>query len=184
MSLSNSWKPQVFVSRIVRAALLDRKLYNEVVADATATGPALVIVILAWIAVGLGDLDDGGLDALAKIPAWIVLGLASWIVGTSLTFFIGTKVLKTPQTNTSWSGLARAMGFAQAPGLLRVLGIIPGIGPAVAVSFVIWWLLTTVAAIRQAMNYGSDWRAFGVLMLALPLYVIIVVGYLLLLAQG
>ena len=97
MSVSTGWKPRVFASRIVRAALLDRKLYNEVVADATSTGPALVIVILAWIAVGLGDLDDGGLDALAKIPAWIVLGLASWIVGTHLTFLIGTKVLKTPR---------------------------------------------------------------------------------------
>ena len=75
--------------------LLDDELVNF--ADATATGPALVIVILAWIAVGLGDLDDGGLDALAKIPAWIVLGLASWIVGTHLTFLIGTKVLKTPR---------------------------------------------------------------------------------------
>ena len=116
MSVSSGWKPQVFVSRVVRAAALDRKLYNEVAADVTATGPALLVVLLAWIAVGVGDLEDGGLDALAKIPAWIVLGLASWVVGTHLTFLIGTKVLKTPQTSATWSGLLRAMGFAQAPG--------------------------------------------------------------------
>ena len=119
MNVTSGWKPQAFVSRVVRAALFDRQVYNEVVADVSATVPALAVVLVAWTAVALGDLDDGGLGALAKIPAWMVFGLASWVVGTHLTYLIGTKVLKTSQTNVSWSGVARAMGFAQAPGVLR-----------------------------------------------------------------
>ena len=184
MIVPSDWKLQLLVPRMLRAAALDRRLYNEVAADRTATVQALLVVVLSWAAVGIGDLEDGGLSALAQLPVWIVLGLVSWIVGTHLTHLIGANLLKTSQTNAEWTQLARAMGFAHAPGLLRVLGVIPGIGPAVAVSFVIWWFLTTVAAIRQALHYGSDWRAFIVLLIGLPFYVVIVVGYLLLLAQG
>ena len=82
-------------------------------------------------------------------------------------------MLKGPPNHATWSGLARAMAFARLQAYCASL-VVPGIGPAVAVSFVIWWILNTVAAIRQAMNYGSDCREFLVLLLALPLYVVII----------
>src|ERR671930_506451 len=57
---------------------------------------------------------------------------------------------------------AQAAGFASAPGVLRVLGVI---GPARGLLFTVaglWMLVATVIAVRQALDYKSTWRAVGV----------------------
>ena len=177
MNAPSSWKLQLLVPRMFRAAALDRRLYSEVAADKGATLQAFLVVLLVGIATGIGALDESGVDALQGIPAGIVLAFAGWVVGAYLAMLIGTKLLKAPQTHGGWGELARAMGFAQAPGILRVFGIIPGLGVAIAAATLIWWFLGMLIAIRQSLNYGSDWRAFFVVLIGLPFYVFIVAGY-------
>jgi hypothetical protein len=58
--------------------------------------------------------------------------------------------------------LLRTLGFSSAPGLIRVFGIIPGITPFVFAVASGWMLVAMVIAVRQALDYRSTWRAFGV----------------------
>jgi hypothetical protein len=62
--------------------------------------------------------------------------------------------------------LARALAFAQSPGVLKVLGGIPGIGPPIFILAVLWQLVAAVVAVRQALDYDSTWRAVGVVLIA------------------
>ena len=58
-------------------------------------------------------------------------------------------------------------------GLIRVLGIIPGIGGLFFPLAFIWMLIATVIAVRQALDYTSTLRAVGVCVLGWIVYAVI-----------
>jgi hypothetical protein len=47
----------------------------------------------------------------------------------------------------------RTIGFSSSPGLIRVLGIIPGLTEIVFLVASIWMLVAMVIAVRQALDY-------------------------------
>jgi hypothetical protein len=53
------------------------------------------------------------------------------------------------------------MGFACAPGVIQVLGIIPGLGIAVLLLSSIWMMVAATIAIKEALNFESTARAAG-----------------------
>jgi len=71
--------------------------------------------------------------------------------------------------------LLRTTGFASTPGLLRVLGIVPGVTAPVFAVTAIWMLLAMVVAVRQALDYRSTARAVGVCVLGWVLAIAIAV---------
>jgi hypothetical protein len=119
-----------FQDRIVRAAKLDVNLYEEVEADKTALGQAMTVVVLSSIAAGVGSIPRIGLS-LSAILIGTILALVGWYVWAYLTYFIGTKLLPEPQTKADHGELLRTIGFSSSPGLIRLLGIIPGLGTLV-----------------------------------------------------
>ncbi len=92
----------------------------------------------------------------------IIGALISWFVWAYLTFFIGTKILPEPQTRANHGELLRTIGFASAPGLIQVLGIVPLAGHIVIPVASIWMLIAMVIAVRQALDYRGTGRAVGV----------------------
>ncbi len=147
------------VDRMVRAAKLDPQLYEEVEADKTALGQALGVVVLASIAGGVGS---GGLGGLSGFFIGTAAALIGWFVWAALTYFIGTRILPEPNTRADLGELLRTIGFASSPGLLRVLGLIPGVTGIVFLISGIWMLIAMIIAVRQALDYRSTLRAVGV----------------------
>ncbi len=147
-----------FKDRIIRAAKLDVHLYEEVEADKGAMGQAMGVVLLSSIAAGVGSIGLG----LGGILIGAIISLVGWYVWAYLTYFIGTKLLPEPQTKTDPGELLRTIGFSSAPGLIRVLGIIPGVRGVVFLVASIWMLAAMVIAVRQALDYKSTLRAVGV----------------------
>jgi hypothetical protein len=147
-----------FKDRIVRAAKLDAKLYEEVEADKSALNQALVVVIFSSLAgsLNIGRMGFGG------IFIGIVITLTGWIVWAYLTYVIGTKLLPEPETESSFTELLRTIGFSSSPGLIRVVGVVPFISGPVFFITSIWMLLAMVIAVRQALDYKSTKRAVGV----------------------
>ena len=151
-----------FKDRMIRAAKLDVKLYEEVEADTEAMRQAMGVVVLSSIAAGLGTITrGGGAGALPSIFLGTLFALISWYAWAYLTYFIGTKFLPEPQTKANPGELLRTIGFASSPGLIRVLGIIPGLTGIVFLVASIWMLIAMVIAVRQALDYESTLRASG-----------------------
>lgn len=145
--------------RILRACKLEPELFEEVEADTTATVPAGIVVVLAALAAGIGNILTSGVFGLI---AFSVFGLLSWYAWAFATYLIGTRLLPEYGTQADQGQLLRTMGFAAAPGLIRVLGLIPGIGEIFFPIAAIWMLISTVVAVRQALDYTSTLRAIGV----------------------
>lgn len=149
----------LFQERIIRAVKLDKDLYEEVEADKGSMGQAMAVVVFSSVAAGIGTIATGGLMGILMGTVGAILG---WYIWAYLTYWIGVKFLPEPTTQSNPGELLRTIGFSSSPGLIRVLGIIPGLTGLVFFVAGIWMLIAMVIAVRQALDYQSTGRAIGV----------------------
>ena len=166
-----------FTERMIGAAKLDVQVYEEVEADTGATRQAMGVVLLSSVAAGIGSAGVGA-GGFGGVVVGGIAALIGWVAWAAVTSLIGTRLLPEPQTRSDVGELMRTLGFAQAPGLLRVLGIVPGVGPLVFSIVSIWMLVAMVIAVRQALDYTSTLRAVGVCLVGWAIYVAIAFVFL------
>ena len=160
----------ILTDRMIRAARLDAHLYEEVEADHGATRQAMAVVALSSVAAGVATIAT---DGIGGIVLGTVGALVGWLVWAWLTYFIGTRLLSEPQTKADVGELLRTLGFASSPGVIRVVGIIPGLTMLSFLVAAVWMLVTMVVAVRQALDYTSTGRAVGVCVIGFVVQVII-----------
>ena len=181
-------RPTSLLNRILRASQLAPGLYEEVEADTSATGQAVLAVVLVSVATGVGS----GIDALASGGAaefaWgLMFGLGTSIVGWLLwAFFVyvlGVSILKGPNTASTWGELLRTMGFANSPGLLRVFAFMPVAGGIISLVASVWALIAAVVAIRQALDFSTG-RAIVTALTGWLAYMFLIFGLVALLGSA
>jgi hypothetical protein len=154
---------QTLIGRMIRAARLDPRLYAEVEADETTIGQAVSVVLLAAFA---GGINFPGAPLLILFGG-LLAALVGWLLFAYVIYLIGAKLLPEPGTKADFGALLRVMGFANAPGVVKLLGIVPELRVLVFFVAMVWVLVATVTAVRHALSYTSSWRAIGVC--AIPL---------------
>ncbi len=164
-----------FSARIYNAAKLDANTYEEVEHDTAALGQSFWVVVLSSVAAGIGSLSEVG---LAGIFAGTAAALIGWIIWAYVTYYIGVKIFPQPSTESDFREMLRTIGFASAPGIVRILGVIPGLAPLVFFIASIWMLAAMVVAVRQALDYTSTLRALGVCIIGWIIQVIVVALFL------
>ena len=152
-----------FLQRAIGAAKLEVPVFEEIEADRTATGQALIVVVLSNLAAGIG-LSSGMYDA--PLLHRLLLALLFWMFWAIATYIVGAYLMPEPQTQSDVGELLRTIGFAASPGILRIFGPIPGIGTTVYSVATAWMFVAVVVAIRQALDYKSTARALGVCLVA------------------
>ena len=158
------------VERMIGASRLDIHIFEEVESDTSATRQALSVVFLVALATGIASLGTTGLLGLL---VGVVVSVVGWAIWAWIVYFIGTKILPEHETHADWGQLARSLGFAQSPGVLRVFGVVPGVGSIIFLVVSVWMLVSMVIAVRQALDYTSTLRAIGVVLLGFIPYVIL-----------
>lgn len=147
------------VERMIGAAKLDAPTYEEVEHDSSAMGQAAGVVVLSSVAAGIGAVGQAGWTGML---VGTIIALLGWVIWAALTWVIGTKVLPEKETEADIGQLMRTIGFSASPGILRIGGFIPAIGPLIVLAASVWMLAAMVVAVRQALDYTSTWRAVGV----------------------
>ncbi len=163
-----------FLQRLIGAAALDAAIYEDVEADQSATAQAFLVVLLSSIAGGLcvRGLSGGPVN----IAFFGMVALLAWAAWALVTYAVGALILPEPQTRVDVGELLRTIGFASAPGLLRVLGVIPPLAAPVLAVTSIWMLLAMIVAVRQALDYTSTARAVAVCVVGWVLALIVAIG--------
>jgi len=151
------------ISRMLRASMLDAHVYEEVESDSSTIVQAVLIVVVVAVARGVATLSVT--DNILGIAFGIIAGLLSWAVWAFITYMVGTKLLKTGDTESSWGELARVTGFAQSPGILFLIAVVPVVGTWILPVVSLWQLAAMVVGIRQALDYTSTFRAIGVVLI-------------------
>jgi hypothetical protein len=160
-------------NRLVGSVWLNPASYEEVEADTHANAQAVGIVILSSVAAALGT----GTTSLGSMVSLVVVALASWIIWVLLTLMIGTHLLPGNSTRADFGQLMRTTGFSAAPGIFRVLGIIPVIGWGLFLAATIWMLFSFVIAVRQALDYSSTGSALAVCILGWLIHAVLFFGF-------
>ena len=162
------------VYRAMGAAVLDASMYEGIEADTRATRQALVVVLAAAVAAGIGASGWAG-------PNWHilvsfgVLALVTWVAWAVLILHVGGRYFRQPQTQVDLGELLRTVGFAASPGLLQVAAIVPFLTvPVFAISW-LWMLAAMVVAVKHALDFPSMGRAVMVCVMALALAVALAV---------
>jgi hypothetical protein len=76
-------------------------------------------------------------------------------VWSFITYFIGTRVFKGPQTEATYGQLLRCIGFSDSPLVLSILSFIPLLGGLIGFVAWIWALVAMVIAVRQALDFST-----------------------------
>lgn len=169
-----------FTDRIIRAAQLDPQLYEEVEADSGSLGEAMKVVLLSSLAAGLGAIGQLGLFGLVLTTVSALMG---WYIWAYLTYAIGTYLLPEARTQADLGQLLRTTGFAAAPGLLRLFGFIPAVGPLIVFAASIWMLVAMVVAVRQALDFTTTGRALMVCFVGFLVQALVIAGIFLLFGE-
>ena len=148
-------------NRLLGSVALKADSYEEVEADTHANAQAVGVVVLSSLAAALGI----GATSLGSMAALLVVALVSWIIWVLLTLFIGTQLLPGNSTRSDFGQLLRTTGFSSAPGIFRILGIVPVIGWVLFLAATVWMLFSFVVAVRQALDYSNTRSALAVCIL-------------------
>src|SRR5688572_26861136 len=148
-----------FGERFSGAIRLSSAAFEDVEADKCSLQQALVVVVLSATATAIGS---HGRETPASILLSLIIAIVGWMLWSGITFIIGTTILKTPSTHADWGQLLRTTGFATAPGVFAVLGILPLLGGISVFVASLWMLAAYVVAVRQALDYTSTLRALAV----------------------
>lgn len=174
MEVALSHRMANFIRRVYGALALDALTYEEIEGDYSANGQALTVVLLSALAAGLGARGFGA--TLSVVPTIAAIALIAWLAWALLTFEIGARLLRTADTRGDVSELLRTIGFASAPGMLRVFGALPALATAAFAVSAIWMLAAMIVAVRQALDYRSTARAIAVCAIGWTLTVLLVLA--------
>ena len=169
------------VERAIGAARLDAATYEEVEADETALSQAMLVVVAATVASGIGSAAASGGHGFGMLsgPLGALLG---WFVWAFTMYLVGTRLLPAPETKADLGQLLRTTGFAAAPGVVGILGILPAIGGLILTVTSLWQLAAMVVAVRQALDYTSTGRAIAVCVIGFIAQLVVVLIFLTLVA--
>jgi len=162
-------------NRILGSASLKVSSYEEIESDRQANWQAVAIVVLSSLGAAIGIRNT----SLSGIAALLFVAIATWMIWVALTLFIGRQLLPGSHTRSDFGQLLRTTGFSAAPGILRVLGVVPGIGWILFLAATIWMLFTYVIAVRQALDYTSTGRALAVCLLGWLIHGVLLFGFVL-----
>ena len=157
------------VQKMISAAKLDVALYESVEADQNATTQAMTVVVISAVCAGLGAIRSG----IMPMIFMIIAALLGWVIWAFLCYIIGTKMLPEPQTQSDLGELLRTTGFAQSPGVFRILAIIPFVGVLINLAVGLWMLVAMFIAVRQALDYKSNMRTLAVVAIGFVINLVI-----------
>jgi hypothetical protein len=167
-----------FWDRLGGVIALQRRAYEALQQDPTATAQALLIVIFLGLANGIAVITTplmtavpGMNDELAReleamltfdtterqilaLLAGIGGAIVSWYLTAWLLRVIGNRFAAHGQRKVDGEEMRRLVGWGYAPSLAAFLAPIPLLGPLLATIGAFWALVTGVMAVRVAFNVG------------------------------
>lgn len=141
------------VDRILRAIRLDFTVFREIAEDQSALNEAAIIVAVVTFFSAIGSAVGSGGFVVSFLVNWIVAILVGWLGWAALTWLVGTKMFK---GDADIPEMMRVLGYASAPRILGIFGVIPCLGWIAALAGGILALIAGVLAIREAMDFETS----------------------------
>jgi hypothetical protein len=141
---------------LIRVFKLDREVYSEFRQTPGALSNALKIVLISSAAAGIGSIGNIGVSG-------IIIGslgaLINWFIWIYITYVICMKMMPKEDVFTSQVDFIKIVGLSSAVGVIRAIGIIPGLFHVGGIAGNIWMILTMSRALESELKYEDKWKA-------------------------
>ncbi len=151
---------RTFGARFTGALFLNVDVFEEVEHDESATGQAAAVVALGALAASIGGVGAGAGSMIANGIAVLV----GWMIWSGIVYLVGHYLFGGRAT---WGEVLRAFGFAQAPSVFYVFGVIPILSWPLLALVNLWVMVAGFIGIRQALDIGNAKTFFTILVAGL-----------------
>jgi hypothetical protein len=170
--------------RIIGVFKLDKKTFEGIEADESATSQAAIVVLLVGLLAGIGaaigavafnNFAPGALASLEQAlgESGLPAGLSGMtprlspfgaffnaLIGALLSWLVWSAITYFVGTKlfggqATFNEMLRMLGFAQAPRLLGVFGFIPCLGGLLSFAGAVWALVASFVAIREGLDIDN-----------------------------
>lgn len=131
---------------------LDTSTWESIESDRDALTQALTVVAIAAIAGGIGGIREDGISGLIGGLVGAIIG---WVVFSFVAYVVGTRLIPGMDTEATPGELLRTMGFAQAPGVLSVFGLLGIFGTPIVLIGAIWGIVTAIVGLKTALEMST-----------------------------
>jgi hypothetical protein len=146
----------IFADRLLRLCRLDTSVFAEVRQDATATIPAILVLVISTLLAGVGGWlwwvlnDFGDYEGSTEVlfESVIVGGFFSivlWLLWLGVAWVILTQMFR---EEAHWQEMLRTMGMASIPLAISLGMFIPGLDFGIALASIVLFFGLTNAAIQ------------------------------------
>lgn len=153
------------LKRMVGAAFFDAHTYEEIEANPGTMPQAIAVVLLVTFCTIIGGLADEILgeitarEILLEVGVGLTFGIVRWALWVTIVLMVGSGLLRTHHTETSWTEMGRILGFALTPGILALFASVPFADWVFFWTAIFWSVSAAVLGVRQGMDYESTGRA-------------------------
>ena len=152
---------RLYLNRFFGAAMLDVKLYQEVAAEPRFLNQAWITVLIYAMLASWGSFGRAG---AVGSNIGLITAVIGWYVWAFSTYYCAIKWFRKTPTEIERGDrktVIRVMGFACAPGTIRLLGLLPGLGILTIVVSSVWMIAAATVAVKVALDFESTARAAG-----------------------
>jgi hypothetical protein len=164
----------------IGVSLLNRTSIRAALSGRSSWTGVAVMVALVGIAGATPSIVDGRISDAA---AAVITTFSGWLVFGALVTSLGNWAFGHEDRRADFWPMTRALGLAQAPGLLRAIGVLESAGLAIAIFAFAWQSLAALAVIREAFGFNGRIAPAALWAVAFLPYLAVQVGLQLLLIQ-
>jgi hypothetical protein len=145
----------MLLQRMLRAALLDPAVYEELRRDRSANNQAFTVIgiVAACTLIGTRSLSPGAIF-------WVGLGtLGDWLFWSAIVMMVANRY----RAHAEFDEVVRPVAFAKTPGVLMLFVLAPGWGWAMPLVAWLWSTVASFVAIREALRMSGREAALTML---------------------
>jgi len=143
-------------SRMIRAIKLDKTLFEEVINDPKTQGHSYWVVAILAMATGYGMFSRAGGTA---VNIGLAVTFFAWYLWAFTIYYVSTYLFHAAPSRLDRKTVLRVMAFANAPGILRILGVFPSLPPYVFVLTTVWIIIAGAIGIKKVFNIEQMGKA-------------------------
>ena len=145
-----------FLNIVFKSIRLDKNLYSD---NKNFGDAAIYFAGLIMILDGLAGAVAANTVIKTAVAMSGLTAIITWLIWGIFIYVIGVKIFPDKQTKVSFKKVLTAVGFAHAPGLLRLM---------IPIIFLtqFWIFAALIIATKQILNLKSNFKSFGVVFLS------------------
>jgi cellulose synthase/poly-beta-1,6-N-acetylglucosamine synthase-like glycosyltransferase len=140
---------KILFARMLRAIKLDQQLFEEIAADPSTQPQSVWAVAIFAMATSFGFFSAVGGTA---VNIALITTMIAWYVWAFTIFYIGSRLFLEDRERAHRKTVMRVVAFAAAPGLIRLLGVIPQTSIVLMAVSSIWILVAAVLGLKKVFT--------------------------------